>query len=142
MPRIIDLTIPLASGVGHPMFRQVQVDPYPVHEIHRRSNADPSLAIRTATPIDPPYHFFALGKTMDRHPLDLSIGEGFLFRVEEVTRAGHRFTAGDLKAVAKGKEGGLKEKIPVVATGWSNRTYSDESRYFRDSPTLRPEGPF
>jgi kynurenine formamidase len=26
-----------------------------------------------------------------------------------------------------------------VATGWSNRAFSDEPRYFRDSPTLSPE---
>ena len=40
MTRFIDLTIPLASGVGHPMFRKVQIAPFHVHEIHRRSNAD------------------------------------------------------------------------------------------------------
>ena len=139
MYRIIDLTIPLASGVGHPMFRKVQVAPVHFHETHRRSNADLSLAIHTATHIDAPYHFFAHGTTIDALPLDLLIGEGFLFRLDAVARPGHRFTVADLKAGAKGNRADLKGKIAVVATGWSNRTFSDEPRYFRDSPTLSPE---
>lgn len=139
MPRIIDLTIPLASGIGHPMFRKVQVAPYHVHEIHRRSNADLSLAIHTATHVDAPYHFFAGGTTIDRLSLDLLIGEGALFRVEGVAQAGHRFTVADLKGGTKGNGPDLKGKIAVVATGWSNCAFSDEPRYFRDSPTLSPD---
>ena len=139
MPRILDLTIPLTTGIGHPMFRKVQVSPFHVHEVHRRSNADLSLAIHTATHIDAPYHFFAQGTTIDNLPLDYFIGEGFLFRVEDVAQAGHRFTAAELKTSAKTKGARLKGKIAVVATGWSNRAFSDEPRYFRDSPTLSPE---
>lgn len=139
MLRIIDLTIPLAAGVGHPMFRKVQVAPYHVHEIHRRSNADLSLAIHTATHIDAPYHFFPDGTTIDRLPLEHFIGEGVLFRLEGVAQARHRFTVADLRANARGNGSNLKGKIAVVATGWSNRAFSDEPRYFRDSPTLSPD---
>jgi arylformamidase len=139
MTRILDLTIPLTTGIGHPMFRKVEVKPFHVHEIHRRSNADLSLAIHTATHIDAPYHFFAQGTTIDNLPLDLFIGEGFLFRVEKVAQAGHRFTVAELKASVKVNADGLKGKIAVVATGWSNRVFSDEPRYFRDSPTLSLE---
>ena len=139
MPRIIDLTIPLASGIGHPMFRKVEVAPVHFHEIHRRSNADLSLAIHTATHIDAPYHFFPLGKAIDTLPLDLLIGEGFLFRVDSIAAAGHRFTVADLKAGAQEKGSDLKGKIAVLSTGWSNRTFSDEPRYFRESPTLSSE---
>ncbi len=139
MPRILDLTIPLATGIGHPMFRKVQVNPFHVHKVHRRSNADLSLAIHTATHIDAPYHFFAQGTTIDNLPLDHFIGEGFLFRVEGLAQPCHQFTVEDLKASAKVKKDGLKGKIAVVATGWSNRTFSDEPLYFRDSPTLSPE---
>ncbi len=139
MFRIIDLTIPLASGVGHPMFRKVHLAPYHVHEIHRRSNTDLSLAIHTATHIDAPYHFFPQGTRIDSLPLDLFIGEGFLFKVEALAEAGHRFTVAELKAGARGKVSALTGKIAVVSTGWSNRAFSDESRYFRESPTLSPE---
>ncbi len=139
MFRIIDLTLPLASGVGHPMFRKVHLAPHHIHEIHRRSNADLSMAIHTATHIDAPYHFFPKGTRIDSLPLDLFIGEGFLFKVEALARAGHRFTVAELKAGAKGKVSDLNGKIAVVSTGWSNHAFADESRYFGESPTLSPK---
>jgi arylformamidase len=139
LSRIIDLTIPLSSGVGHPMFRKVHLAPYHVHEIHRRSNADLSLAIHTATHIDAPYHFIPQGTRIDGLPLDFFIGEGFLFKLEPLAQARHQFTVAELKAAAKGKVGDLNGKIAVVSTGWSNRAFSDEPRYFRESPTLSPE---
>ena len=137
MPRIIDLTIPLAPGVGHPMFRKVHIAPYHVHEIHRRSNADLYMAIHTATHIDAPYHFVPAGTPIDRVPLDQVIGEGVLFRVEPIAQPHHRFTVEELKRALT--ENGLSGKIAVVATGWSNRAFSDAVHYFRDSPTLSPE---
>ena len=139
MSRIIDLTIPLATGVGHPMFRKVDLVPYHVHEIHRRSNTDLCLAIHTATHIDAPYHFFPQGARIDDLPLDLLIGEGFLFKVEALAQAGHRFTIAELRAGAKGEVSNLKGKIACISSGWANRAFSDEARYFRESPTLSPE---
>jgi len=139
MPRIIDLTIPLSPGIGHPMFRKVQLAPYHVHEIHRRSNTDLSMAIHTATHIDAPYHFFPDGIPVDRVQLGQLIGKGVLFRVKAIARARYRLTVADLQARVKGKGYKLPGKIAVVATGWSNRSFSDERRYFRDSPTLSPD---
>jgi len=136
VPRIIDLTIPLAPGVGHPMFRKVHIAPYHVHEIHRRSNADLYMAIHTATHIDAPYHFVPAGTPIDRVPLDQVIGEGVLFRVEPIAQPHHRFTVEELKRALT--ENGLSGKIAVVATGWSNRAFADAVRYFQESPTLSP----
>lgn len=139
MSRIIDLTIPLAPGVGHPMFRKVHIAPFHVHEIHRRSNADLYMAIHTATHIDAPYHFVAGGATIDRVSLDQVIGEGVLFRVEPIARERHRFTVAELQESLRENGAGLRGKIAVVATGWSNRAFADAARYFQDSPTLSPE---
>jgi arylformamidase len=139
MSRIIDLTITLANGVGHPMFRKVELVPHHVHEMHRRSNTDLCLAIHTATHIDAPYHFFPQGTRIDGLPLDLFIGEGFLFKVEALAEPGHRFTVPELKAAAKGEVSDLRGKIAVLSTGWSNRAFSEEPRYFRESPTLSPQ---
>jgi len=139
MARIIDLTIPLAQGVGHPMFRKVQLAPFHIHEIHRRSNTDLAMAIHTATHIDAPYHFVVDGTTMDMIQLDQLIGKGVLFRVEAVARARHRLTVAELQGSLKRKGAKLPGKIAVIATGWSNRAFSDEPRYFRDSPSLSPD---
>jgi len=139
VPRLIDLTIPLAPGVGHPMFRKVHIAPFHVHEIHRRSNADLYMAIHTATHIDAPYHFVAGGTPIDRIPLDRLIGEGVLFRVEPIARPHHRLSVADLQSSVVGNGSGLSGKVALVATGWSNRVFSDALRYFQDSPTLSPE---
>lgn len=139
MSRIIDLTIPLAPGVGHPMFRKVHIAPFHVHEIHRRSNADLYMAIHTATHIDAPYHFVAGGATIDRVSLDQVIGAGVLFRVEPIARERHRFTVAELQGSLRENGARLRGKIAVVATGWSNRAFADAARYFQDSPTLSPE---
>lgn len=139
MPRILDLTIPLAPGIGHPMFRKVHIAPYHVHEIHRRSNADLYMAIHTATHIDAPYHFVPGGTSIDRVPLDQLIGEGVLFRVETIAQPRHRFTVAELRGSMRENDVELRGKIAVVATGWSNRAFSDAVRYFQDSPTLSPE---
>ncbi len=138
MARIIDLTITLEPGVGHPMFRKLHIAPFHVHAVHRRSNADLYMAIHTATHIDAPYHFVVDGIPIDRVPLEQLVGEGVLFRVEAVAEPRHRLTVGDLQAAA-GKGAQLRGKIVVVATGWSNRAFSDAVRYFGESPTLSPE---
>lgn len=134
---IIDLTIPLASGVGHPMFRTFQVAPFHVHEIHRRSNADIAMAIHTATHIDAPYHFFPDGVTIDRVPLDHLVGEGVLFRLEALARPRHRFTVAEMEQAAGGAP--LRGRIAVLATGWANRAFAEPARYFGEGPTLSAE---
>jgi len=121
------------------MFRKVHIAPFHVHEIHRRSNADLYMAIHTATHIDAPYHFVAGGTPIDRIPLDRLIGEGVLFRVEPIARPHHRLSVADLQSSVVGNGSGLSGKVAVVATGWSNRVFSDALRYFQDSPTLSPE---
>jgi kynurenine formamidase len=136
VPRIIDLTHPLASGVGHPMFRKFQVAPFHVHEIHRRSNADICMAIHTATHIDAPYHFFPEGETIDAIALDRLVGPAALFPVQSIARPRHRLTVSDLEGVRKGP---LRDMIAVVATGWSNVAFQDAARYFGEGPTLSPE---
>lgn len=130
----IDLTIPLAPGIGHPMFRKSQVAPFHVHAIHRRSNADISMAIHTATHIDAPYHFFPEGATIDRVPLDRLVGEGVLFRLESIAEPRHRFSVAELKEARRGAP--VLERIAVLATGWSNRAFDDPARYFGEGPTL------
>jgi len=139
VPRLIDLTITLEPGIGHPMFRKFHIAPFHVHEIHRRSNADLYMAIHTATHIDAPYHFVVDGIPIDRVPLEQLVGEGVLFRVEAAAEPRHRLTVADLQAAAAGKGAQLRGKIAVVATGWSNRAFSDAVRYFGESPTLSPE---
>ncbi len=139
MPRIIDLTITLAPGIGHPMFRKFHIAPFHVHEIHRRSNADLYMAIHTATHIDAPYHFVVEGAPIDRVPLEQLVGEGVLFRVEAVAQPRHRLTVVDLEGALEKKGTRPHGKIAVVATGWSNRAFADAARYFGESPTLSPE---
>jgi arylformamidase len=137
--RIIDLTITLAPGIGHPMFRPFQLAPFHVHEIHRRSNADLYMAIHTATHIDAPYHFVVDGIPIDRVPLEQLVGEGVVLRVEALAEPRHRLTVAEIQTAAKLPEAQLRGKIAVVATGWSNRAFADAARYFRESPTLSPE---
>ena len=137
MSRIIDLTITLAPGVGHPMFRKFQVTPFHVHEIHRRSNADIAMAIHTATHIDAPYHFFPDGVTIDRVPLDQLVGEGVLFRLEALAEPRHRFTVDELRRASAGAP--LRDRHAVFATGWANRAFAQPSRYFGEGPTLTAE---
>lgn len=137
MSRIIDLTITLAPGVGHPMFRKFQVAPFHVHEIHGRSNADIAMAIHTATHIDAPYHFFPRGRTIDHVPLDQVVGEAVLFRLESLAEPRHRFTVDELRAASGGAA--LQDRIAVFATGWSNRAFEEPSRYFGEGPTITAE---
>jgi len=139
MTQFIDLTVPLAPGVGHPMFRKVQIDPFHVHEVHRRSNADLFVALHTGTHVDAPYHFFPGGTPIDQIPLDQLIGKGVLMGVESIAQVGHRFSVAELKIALKGEGNELRGKMAVIATGWSNRSFADESYYFRESPTLSPE---
>ncbi|MDP2657899.1 MAG: cyclase family protein, partial [Candidatus Deferrimicrobium sp.] len=113
MPRIIDLTITLAPGLGHPMFRKLHIAPFHVHEIHRRSNADLYMAIHTATHIDAPYHFVVDGIPIDRVPLEQLVGEGVLFRVEALAEPRHRLTVAEIQAAAKGNGAQLSGKIAV-----------------------------
>lgn len=137
MSRIIDLTITLSPGVGHPMFRKFTVTPFHVHDTHRRSNADIAMAIHTATHIDAPYHFFPDGTTIDHVPLDRLIGEGVLFRVEALAEPPHRFTVAELRSAIG--EASARDRIAVLATGWSNRAFAEPARYFGEGPTLTPE---
>jgi arylformamidase len=137
MGRIIDLTITLAPGVGHPMFRKFAVAPFHVHEIHRRSNADFAMAIHTATHIDAPYHFFPDGRTIDHVPLEQLVGEAALFRLEALAEPRHRFTVDELRAASGGAT--LHDRIAVFATGWANRAFEAPSRYFREGPTITAE---
>ena len=139
MARIIDLTITLEPGVGHPMFRKVHIAPFHVHAVHRCSNADLYMAIHTATHIDAPYHFVVDGIPIDRVPLDQLVGEGTLFRVEGVAAPRHRLTVANLQSAHARRGAQLRGKIAVVATGWSTRAFSDAVRYFGESPTLGPE---
>ncbi len=139
MSRIIDLTITLAPGIGHPMFRPFHVAPFHVHEIHHRSNADLYMAIHTATHIDAPYHFVVDGIPIDRVPLEQLVGEGVMLRVEALAEPRHRLTVAEIQTAAKVPGAQLRGKIAVLATGWSNRTFADPARYFRESPTLSPE---
>jgi kynurenine formamidase len=135
--RVIDLTLTLAPGVGHPMFRKVHLAPFHVHEIHRRSNADLFMALHTATHIDAPFHFVPGGTPIDRVPLEQLIAPGVLFEVQRVAAPGHRLTVADLEK--SGDASSLSGKIAVVATGWSDRAFADPQRYFFESPTLSPE---
>jgi len=135
--QIIDLTITLSRGLGHPMFRKFEVTPFHVHEKHKRSNADIAMAIHTATHIDAPYHFFPDGRTIDHVKLDQLVGEGALFRLESVAEPRHRFTVDELRAASRGAS--LTGKIAVFATGWSNRAFAEPSRYFGEGPTMSAE---
>ena len=137
MSQIIDLTITLFPGIGHPMFRKFEVTPFHVHEKHRRSNADIAMAIHTATHIDAPYHFFPDGRTIDRVALDQLVGEGVLFRLASLAEPRHRFTVDELR-VASGNAS-VHGKIAVFATGWSNRAFGEPSRYFGEGPTMTAE---
>lgn len=137
MSQIIDLTITLSPGIGHPMFRKFEVTPFHVHEQHRRSNADIAMAIHTATHIDAPYHFFPKGRTIDHVALDQLVGEGVLFRLEGIAEPRHRFTVDELRAASRGAS--IEGKIAVFATGWSNRTFHEPSRYFGEGPTMTTE---
>lgn len=137
MSGIIDLTITLAPGVGHPMFRKFEVTPFHAHETHRRSNADIAMAIHTATHIDAPYHFFPGGTTIDHVPLDQLIGEGALFRLEALAEPRHRFTVAELRSASG--DASVRDRIAVLATGWSNRAFAEPARYFGEGPTLTAE---
>jgi arylformamidase len=137
--RIIDLTITIVPGMGPPNFRKVAITPFHTHETHRKSNADLSMAIHTATHIDAPFHYAADGITIDRVPLDQLIGEAVVFRLEGIATEGHRFTVPELEKVAAVTAAELKDKIVLLVTGWTNRAFDDAPRYFHDGPTLSPE---
>ncbi len=115
--RIIDLTITLAPGIGHPMFRPFHVAPFHVHEIHRRSNADLYMAIHTATHIDAPYHFVVDGIPIDQVPLERLVGEGIMLRVEALAEPRHRLTVAEIQTAAKVPQAQLRGKIAVVSRG-------------------------
>lgn len=139
MSRVIDLTIPLAPGVGgHPMFRTVSIEPFHVHERDRRSNADLSLAIHTATHIDAPYHFFPEGVTIDRIPPERFLAEGVLIDLTAIAEPLHRFSVAELLSVGGVEPERLRGRIAVFRTLWSNRTFGQE-RYFFENPSLDGE---
>ena len=139
MPRVIDLTIPLAPGVGgHPMFRQVAIEPVHVHERDRRSNADLSLAIHTATHVDAPFHFFPDGLTIDLVPAERLMAEGVLIDLTSISAPLRRFTVDDLIRVGGLDPARLRGRIAVFRTLWSNQTFGHE-RYFFENPSLTGE---
>ena len=136
---IIDLTIPLAPGMGPAMFRKVLIAPFHTHEIHGRSNADLFMALHTATHMDAPHHFYPEGASIDRIPLDQLIGRGILFRLEKKAEPYYRFTVEDLLEAIGGNEDILRGNFAVVATGWSNRMFHEEPVYYRETPSLSRE---
>jgi kynurenine formamidase len=139
MPRVIDLTIPLFPGVGgHPMFRTVEIEPFHVHERDRRSNADLSLAIHTATHIDAPYHFVPDGITIDQVPPERFMAEGVLIDLTAISAPLRRFSVDDLINTGGLDPSRLRGRIAVFRTLWSNQTFGQE-RYFFENPSLTGE---
>ncbi len=136
MARIIDLTVPLAPGVGgHPMFRSVSIEAVHTHEIHHRTNADICMAIHTGTHIDAPYHFVAAGATIDQVPLERLMAEGVLIDLTAIAEPQRRFSVDDLIQVGRLDPARLRGRIAVFRTLWSNQTWG-QARYFFDNPSL------
>jgi kynurenine formamidase len=72
------------------------------------------LGTQTGTHIDAPYHFRDRGATIDRMPLDMTVGPAVVVRVEGKGR-GERITLADLEPHRERLRPGA---IALFATGW------------------------
>ena len=130
MPRLIDVTVPLKSGMpafpGNPEFE--------LHAVKRIAEGASStvsrlvLGTHTGTHVDAPRHFFDNGITVDALALDLLIGRT---RVIEIPRRGG-ITRDDLAAA------GLREDLRVLlktpnSALWNGEPFRQDFTYLDES---------
>ncbi|MQA73403.1 MAG: hypothetical protein GEU88_03450 [Solirubrobacterales bacterium] len=120
-------TIPVP---GHP-----QPEFEPLHLIERDGlrNTVMKISIHTGTHIDAPTHFIADGKSIDEIAIDRFHRPGLRL---DLTSAppGEPITLGDLEA-AGFDAGAARDSILLLATGWTDRTWTSE-RLYGDNPFL------
>jgi arylformamidase len=130
MPRLIDITVPLKSGMptfpGNPEF-ELQA----VKRIAEGASSNVSrlvLGTHTGTHVDAPRHFFDNGITVEALALDLLIGRT---RVIEIPKRGG-ITRDDLAAA------GLREDLRVLlktpnSALWNNEPFRPDFTYLDES---------
>ncbi|MFD9736275.1 cyclase family protein [Umezawaea sp. NPDC059074] len=116
MPRTVDLSHPLETGMPHA--RTIQPPRFTstnTWEEHRMRVMRLDLPTHIGTHLDAPAHFVEAGATVDQLPLSSLIGRAYCL---EVLRDGAEpITAADLKA-AEGLERG---DALLIRTGWDDR---------------------
>src|SRR5687767_163686 len=121
MPRIIDLTLTLRHGM-----RGVEFEKFHSVNEHGWNSRILHLYSHGGTHMDAPLHFDAGEGTIDRIPLDRSIGPAWVVSlpgIEPRTQIGVRHLGAIAAKVRPGD--GL-----LLRTGWS--AYVDQPQYYRD----------
>jgi kynurenine formamidase len=131
--RLVDLSLPLTEQTpvypGDPepkIFTATTVanDGYNLSHVH--------IGTQTGTHIDAPYHFRNDGTTVDRMPLNFTIGMAVVVPVRD-KRAGETITLADLEPHLERLGPG---RIALFATGWYRNVGTDE---FFNHPYLEAE---
>jgi len=87
---IYDISVPISSKT-HTYTGDPEVEITPASRISNGQSANVSMlkfGSHTATHVDPPYHFFEDGKTIDELPLDILIGRCMLCEIKDETAIG------------------------------------------------------
>lgn len=137
---VIDLTIPITSGIDNVPPGIRSTTPPVSFTLYRRSEKDGIQVgfymgpIHTGTHLDAPKHVFADGKTLDDIDVGQFMGNGYCADVSQVG-PNEEITAAMLEPYKdKVKPGG----VLFLCTGWSEKMLGT-LEYWMDSPTLSIE---
>ncbi len=126
MPRILDLTICLGDPRLQPPVAMsvpgVSLEAIHVHSRDGRSNSKLSFWTHMGTHIDPPYHFFEDGLTIDEVPLEHVVGPALRIDLRPVVRERTPITAADIEKQGY-RKGDVAGRIAVLQSGWMERKF-------------------
>lgn len=130
MKRIIDLSFPIHEGMTtfpsywHP---KVEIRQLGRHQVEHRESRKVVLGTHTGTHVDAASHFIPGGRSVDRIPLSMLVGEA---TVVDLSNGGgcREITVTDLRQALRGRT----IRRVVVRTGWSS--HWNRSDYYSGYP--------
>ena len=133
---IIDLTIPVVTGMSVPPANQKTLPPVEIkicrnHSEHGIQVGFFQSGIHAGTHLDSPLHIIKDGATIDQLPLDYFIGPAYCIDCSEVKPC-----QPVTREMLKKAEGKIQDGMSIfLYTGWSDRMFGTD-QYWDDSPYL------
>ncbi len=132
MPRVIDLSMPIADHFRWPVERRLTSD-YARGDLFQVTWA--GWAVHGFTHMDSPRHFFADGKTTSEIPLETTVGEAAVVDLAPV-RPDEAITAERLAAAAGHVEPG---DIVVMKSCWGQQRSPRTPEFWTEAPFIERE---
>lgn len=135
MRRIIDLSFPIHEGMRtfpsywHP---KVEIRQLGRHRVEKRESRKVVLGTHTGTHVDAASHFIPGGRSVDKIPLSILVGEATVVDLSNDSDS-REISAADLRKALQGR----KARRLVVRTGWSS--HWKRSDYYSGYPYFSTE---